>query len=779
MGETDGYFTSKASRSNTPAFSVSRFPNGTSSNDPLQPLRAMADRVGKEVEKFAERVDHWHTHGNESAKAKHQTTVKMVGKFRDFAETQVKELKRVNDADHRGELTKSARRRVRNLAENPENTTFGSFGQSSQSIIPSIESDAGQQPDNIKELREWQAELATWELLQIVIRHYHQEPGTDAAALKAARLQKAGGTSRFCNNTEIWDRFLMEDDQAKEKALVLRWLQQTAQNSESEIGALTQELEQASGKDVHIWTNGWQHTKSKIKQAKRLEGTDQPLKADLPLKSDDRTANLVTQLDPDVVARQNRALDKSDDYYERALWMVCYEMMRRGSPWDQILDYCHERNEAWRGVSLGVANETHVDGVPNVEGTTVGYLFRRMCFHAARGARNSYEGAVYGLLSGDLKQVQAVSRSWDDHLYAHYNALLLSRFDTYLQQKYRTRVPESLTQKFVFSDAVANLGNWDESPQRVITLLKQHKAVANQSVTPIKLIQGALIGRELNDLILKVGVALAEMLQHDHRPQNLIIHPDSTESDRNAHPEGEHRTFDAERWYQNLASDPHAFRILVHIFIIFQNGFKTIDMQGDEQRWLAMDNLIAAYIEFLRISKRITLIPLYAAQLLPERAAYCLARVLPDIKNSVEQREHVGLLNSYGIDIIGVVAQSFIFAFKNSGFTHFDNDGYSVITNPIRRFEVVEKVSTAQENILWPGVRIKPELDGSITEPKEEAVIEALQWYQYVSKDYQQTFEHLTNALTIFLCKPKHIHIHPLKLTRCSERPSRCSYQSD
>jgi nuclear pore complex protein Nup107 len=63
----------------------------------------MADRVGKEVEMFAERVDHWHTHGNESEKAKYQTTVKLVGKFKHVAEGQVKELRRANDAENKGE----------------------------------------------------------------------------------------------------------------------------------------------------------------------------------------------------------------------------------------------------------------------------------------------------------------------------------------------------------------------------------------------------------------------------------------------------------------------------------------------------------------------------------------------------------------------------------------------------------------------------------------------------------------------------------------------------
>lgn len=713
----------------------------------------MADRVGKEVEKFAERVDHWHTHGNDTRKTKYQTTVKMVGKFRDYAELNVKELKKVNDAENTGDLTKSIRRRIQNMAEASDNDSQGGLGQSFQSDVPFLDSGVASESRNLKELRQWQAELATWDLLRLIIGHYHPEPGTDVKADKQKHLAKVGGTARYCKNSEIWDRFLLEDDQAKEKALVLRWLEQTAQSSESDIQSITSELESASGKGTHTWTSGWLDTKSKIKQAKRLEGTDQPLKPDITnLKSTDRTANLVTQLDPDASARQKRALEKSDEYYERALWMVCYEMMRRGVPWKQIVEWCHERNEAWRGVSVGAAYEAHPAGGPNVAGPTVGYLFRRMCFYAARGARIPYEGAVYGLLSGDLKQVQAVSRTWDDHLYAHYNSLLLSRFDTYLQKNYPDRVTESLAQKFVFQDAVTNIGDWGESAQKVIDILRQQKATASQSVSPLKLIQGALISKNIEELVLKVGVALADMLQNDERPQALVIHPDSPEDDLAAKPVGEHRTFKAERWYQTLASDPHAFRILVHVFIVFQKGLFLLGTK-EEKRWLAMDNVIAAYIEFLRITKRIQLIPLYAAQLLPERAAHCLARVLPDIKNSEEQRRCVALLEQYRIDVVEVVAQSFTFAFRNSGFTHFDNEGYSVITNPIKRFQIMERVTSAQEQVLWPGVRIKRVFDGDASEPKEEAIIEALQWYHYIGKDYKQTFEHLKNALTIFLRK--------------------------
>ncbi|KAI4672519.1 uncharacterized protein J4E78_001020 [Alternaria triticimaculans] len=743
----------QSNNNNALLFGTSRATNGAKPNDPLQPLRAMAERVGKEVEKFAERVDHWHVHGNESKKAKYQTTVKLVGKFQDVAESHVKELKRTTEAENKGSLSKTVRRQIQTMADASDNPGQSLFGQSSQSVISSIEPNAASVSANVRELREWQAELATWKLLKLVIEHYNPEPGTDSAAEKQAQLEEAGGTARYCKNSEIWDRFLLEDDQAKEKALVLRWLEQTARDSDSDVKAIITGLEEHSGKGAHTWTSGWLETKTKIKQAKRMDDIDQPLKPiNSNLKTSDRTANLVTQLDPDAPSRQKRALERSDEYYERSLWMVAYEMMRRGLPWKTIVDWCYERNESWRGVSIGAAYEGHPEGGPNVAGPTVGYLFRRMCFYAARGARIPYEGAVYGLLSGDLKQVQTVCRSWDDHLHAHYNALLLSRFDSYLQKKHPNRVTESMTQKFLFQDAVANIGEWEKSPEKVMSLLKQQKSTAAQAVSPIKLIQSALIGRDADDLMLKVGVAIADMFDKDERPHSLIIHPDSPEEDRSPIPAGEHRTYHAEPYYQALARDPHAFRIIVHIFIVLRNGLHTLfEDTHQDKKFLAMDNVITAYIEFLRLTKRFDTIPLYAAQLIPERAAYSLARVLPDIKNSSEQRHSVALMESYRIDVVQVISQSFTFASRDSGFTHFTNDGYGVITNPIKRFNILEKITLPTEQLLWPGVRVKRTFDGAGISPQDEVVIDSVQWYSYVTKDFEKTFAHLQSALIIFL----------------------------
>jgi nuclear pore complex protein Nup107 len=706
----------------------------------------MADRVGKEVEAFAERVDHWHTHGNEDEKAKYQTTLRMVGNFKDLAESAVKELKRQNDDENKGELNKSVRRRIEKLAEMPNLNSGEDVGQSFQSVITSIEPRSLPDSTNVQELRQWQAEVATWNLVEIIIRHYHPEPGTDVVAHKQKHLDQVGGGLRYCPNSEIWNRFLLEDDQAKEKELVMRWLEKTAMSSESAVESIIEQLEAQSGKDTNTWTSGWLDTKSNLKQTKRINGLDHPIDpasgAATNLMTKDKSKKLVTHLDPDAPTRQNRDLEKSDDYYERTLWMVCYEMMRRGVPWEEIAEWCKERNEAWRGVSIGAAYESH-DGGPNVAGPTLGFLFRRMCFYAARGARNPYEGAVYGLLSGHMDRVETVCRTWDDHLYARYNSLLLSRFDEYLQNNPTPRISPDMARKFVFQDEVAKVGDWASSSRNVVDLLKQQKTTSFLATSPMKLIQGSLISRNVDELVYKVGVAIAMLFQKDERPVNLMIDPESDPQDPGAKIANTQRSIIAEDHYQSLATDPNALRILVHIFITLRRGLKLFNMEEYSQ-WAAMDNVILAYIEFLRVTKRISLIPLYAAQLDGERSAHCLARILPGIKNAEEQQEYIKLMRLYRLDIDTIITENCALAIKNAGLD-VPHDKH------ISRFEMLE--STAATEILWPHKRIKAQFHGLDIEPKEEALIESLRWWNNVEKETTQTFQDLEESLKSLLRK--------------------------
>ncbi|KAF2645271.1 nuclear pore complex protein-like protein Nup107 [Massarina eburnea CBS 473.64] len=739
---------SQTGSSRVSLFSAARSAQDSSANDPLQPLRAMADRVGKEVEKFAERVDHWHTHGNESEKAKYQTTVQMVDEFRDLAKSTVDELRQQHDGENKGELDKSVRRRIDKITSKSAASKGIQPGRLSQSIVPSIEPGATPASSSMQELRHWQTELATWELVRVIIEHYHPEPGTDVAAETNARIAKAGGKSlKYSPKTEIWNRFLLTDSVAKEKKVVLEWLQQTSRNTESDIESIVEQFHHVSGKDTTTWTSGWLDTKVRLKQEKRMQGLDKPLDPDHQVKTKSGVHSLVTRLDPDAPYRQKNRLEESDEYYEGALWMVCYEMLRRGESWAKVSEWCKERNEAWRGVSLGAAHESIPDGGPNMAGGDLGYLYRRICFLAGRGATLPYEGAVYALLSGDVDRVADVSRSWDDHLYAYYNALLLTRFDALVRPPDTNMVPQSVREQFVFEDAMKHfVGGWEETNQEVVQMLMRDPATSAMAKAPLKLIQGALISRSVDGLMYRVGVAVADMLQTDNRLNLLMLDPDSNLEAPTSKKTKEQRTVKAEDFHQTLAKDHHALRILVHVYIALERGLHAVDLSNDAKQF-ATNNVVTFYIEFLRLTKRLQLIPLYAAQLGVFGAAHCMARVLLDIKNIDEQKRCMMLMKQYGINYLGAINENFILQLHATGYVDKVTDQ---TLNPISRFKIVG-TAPDQDAYLWPGMRIMHDFAGSDISAKEEALIESLMWYDHLEKDVENTFRDLYTALETFL----------------------------
>lgn len=704
----------------------------------------MADRVGREVEEFAMRVDQWHSASAESDEERYQSTLRMVEKFQQLAESTVDELRDLNQAENRGELQKSVRRRIKTMAEEKDSEGYGDVSRSFQSTMASIDSVNAAPSERVQELRQWEAEAATWDLLRVLIEHYHPEPGADIAADKQAQLAEIGTPNRYSHNEDIWDRFLLQDDKAKEKEIVLRWLERTAQNSGSDIDAITEQLQNESGKGVHTWTSGWLDTRTRLKQLKRQMGKDQPLSAEESrLKTKDNMQELVTQMDPDAPARQKKALEKPDEYYERALWMVCYEMLRRGFSWKDISDWCKERGEAWRGLSLGVVDQGRPDGVPNLSGPTVGFLFRRTCFYAAKGARTQYESAVYGLLSGDLKEVEPVCRSWEDHLYARYNALLLSRFDSYLMKQYPTRLSQTLAQKFVFQDEATKLGGWETASAQVIDILKQQKTTSAMSLSPIKLIQGGLISKTMEQLIYQAGVAVASIFGQGNGITDLVM---DSRSKQNT--ESTNVTFfskkaaTVERHHKDLVSDANGLRTLVHIFIALRKGLGLFNIK-DQAQWEAMDNVIIAYIELLRLSKRLELIPLYAAQLEDDRQYHCLARILPDIKNVGEQKTFLSLMRQYHIDPVRVIKDNYVLTLEA-----FVADAAN---GEIEEYDLLEP--TTENDYLWPGKRIRATFSGLKVEERDQPLLESLQWHALLEKEVDNAFEILHSALMKLLRK--------------------------
>jgi nuclear pore complex protein Nup107 len=292
----------------------------------------------------------------------------------------------------------------------------------------------------------------------------------------------------------------------------------------------------------------------------------------------------------------------------------------------------------------------------------------------------------------------------------------------------------------VFQDAVANIGRWTTSSQEVVELLKRQKSTAALSLLPMKLIQGSLIGGTMEELILKVGYAIYSLLKLDDRPTCLVVDPQVLGSFSDTNISAGQRRLSTDKHHEELATEPHALRVLVHIHIVLSKALGAFRLQTIPEV-TSMDNVVAAYIEFLRITKRFQLIPLYAAQLSADRPIACLARVLPDIKNEEEQRGIIRLMDQYGIDPVYVVSQNYILTADRL----YGGDS----PKHISKFEILERT----EDPIFPGRRVKHLLPSLKTGPDEEALIDTLRWHIHLDTDRQHTFGNLHSALLYFLRK--------------------------
>jgi nuclear pore complex protein Nup107 len=483
----------------------------------------------------------------------------------------------------------------------------------------------------VDDLRRWEEEMQTWSLMREMLKLEHE-----------ARLPTRGAPEkihRYSSERHLWDSFLESDSLALERHTVLKWLKGSAQESGDDINHLVKELQQNAERG-DIIAHGWLHTKAAIKQQKRIHAWSQVLD---PASSEvqrvhlnsSKTEPLVTQLDPDAPTRQDRKLEAQDEYFERAIWLGCYEMLRRGASAEYIREWCRDRTEIWRAVSILGSPDTESEDQDNALNATQSALWRRMCFKVARsGGSDKYERAVYGILSGDIQTVEPVCRSWDDHLFAHYNALLRSQFETWIHHHHPNRALTDVLQSFGIFDAVQFHGEPEQAGKRLVFKLQGHLALNDETKRPMKMLQGILVAKQFPSFIYNEGLAISKEANAESN-SNLI-------PKLNRNPEHE----DATKYIS--VGDHDSLRVLVHMLIIF----KSLGLKHDDAiNLMAVENVIVAYISFLRLSGKEELIPLYSSQLSDDRLYATLSRELIDVMDREQRETQIKLMRELGIDV--------------------------------------------------------------------------------------------------------------------------------
>lgn len=626
--------------------------------------------------------------------------VDLIERYHGIAMDTVERLQDAHGAERQRRNGVRWRKKMRGFAVTREDDDMGFEDPDEHSPFPA-------QQTTLEDLERWEQEAQTWDLLRRLVHLRFSSQDTKGAVSKYAPIHQ------YSSEHDLWNDFLEKDTIALERKIVIEWLKSSADDSGEDIDILVQDFQQNADRG-DIIAHGWIHTKNAIKQHKLnrtgLEGNDSGM-LDM-LMNASKTEKLVTQLDPDAPTRQERRLEKQDVYFERAIWLGCYEMLRRGKSSSEIREWCAERTEVWRSVSMsGFPDERPSDDVDSGSPESAA-LWRRMCFALSqKEGGDEYRRAVYGILSGDIPSVEGVCRSWDDFVFVNYNAMLRTQFDDYLQSK---SLCSASTLKFESFRSNQHNGEIHTAGQKLIATLKADRRTAHETRNPMKMLQGVLIANNFPHFIYQQGLALSKFA-NETGESNLI--PSNKLS-----PEE-----DLERY---IALDDHdSLRVLTHVLLVLMG--LGLDL-GGVLRQTEVENVIVAYISFLRLAGKEELIPLYCSQLSGKRKYAILCRNLIDITDHEQRVTQIELMRELGLDVqefVGLQARYLLNDYRD------DSKGYPATSN----FNLFEDAPSDRGS----PPRLRRDFFGDDPDKVERTdvlLIRSLEWFLLVDGLWTDTF---------------------------------------
>ena len=605
----------------------------------IHPLRATADRVGKEVEKFAESLDRL-----ASGKLDVDDCRRVLPAVRDYekiATETVARLRRYHEPERQQRLKGSWKRKVEQ-ARTPTPSLRGRTGDTSTGT-------------RVEDLENWEQERQTWQLLRLLLQgQYPVAENSPALPDQEAKYQRPTPNAEihpYSTERELWDTFLGEWADVWEKQVIVEWLKSNAESDGPSIDVVVEELDEAADRGKGLSAHGWLYSKEAIKGQKRLRAWPQPLDdassgPNTGLLNKDKTRSLVTQLDPDAFSRQDCSIETEDTFFERAAWLGCWEMMRRGESWQAIRMFCQERIEGWRALSIRGdprLPESNKKGLDIHAGPQSRSLWRKMCeITAKEGGINDYENAVYGLLCGNFEAVEKVARGWDDLLFALYNSQVLQQFEYFVQKQFPARLPRSVdgqVEKLFANPTKPIILTGKEAWE----MLLSHQKTKVEARSPLKMIQGSLMARTFEKYAHQQGLALGRSVSGTSNRSKQILMDTSGEA------------FELGTSADISIEDYDILRILTHIILVF------MELKAFQEISVATENVIFAYVSFLADAGKYELLPVYASKLSEKASIELMARQLHLISNTADQRTIMGLMQQYKLNTTEILRRHLLF----------------------------------------------------------------------------------------------------------------------
>lgn len=599
--------------------------------------------------------------------------------------------------------------------------------------------DEGDDDDSLavspEEIQKVEEEAQTWDLLRRILPlRYRDSPRS---------LYKPPSEDPHRSRRQYWGDFILSDSIARERKIVLEWLQTSASYGPP-IDEVVSELQQNAERG-DILVHGWLHTRHKIKLQKSVNAYQGVLDPEDPGLAESHLSSntLITQLDPDAMTRQGRKLEPQDESFERAIWLGCFEMLRRGHSMSEVRDWCSERTESWRAATISKLPLSNLDDEEvDVFEPRAAILWRRMCFATAReGGTSDFERAVYGVLSGDIPSVEKVSKTWDDLLFAHYNALLRTQFDSYLV-KHGGPGAVAAAQSFPSFNAVQHHGDPVTAGKRLISTLEKDDRTKDEALTAAKALQGAILANDLDRHLYQQGLVLSKHANQNQNQKSKLI-PDY----------GIPALDDKTDKFVDL-SDHDGLRVLAHVLIVISTLDRLSGSSKDDGsigplriRHRVQEHAIAAYVSFLRLANLEMMVPLYCSKLLGPRVYETLARNLIQIVDQEARVNQLSIMRRLGLDLAEFAKTQprvFLEDVKDSQASCEARGNFRILQDG--------------PHTLKYGRIIKPDFfgeDAEFVDRDDELIIRAMEWLMLVPGLFVETCTYAIRVYTYFLSKLK------------------------
>lgn len=701
-------------------------------------------KPGPQVAEFSNALDKYTT-ARGSADEKRSQIFKLVEHFYSYSRQR---------ADHLRTALSGGRSRSRRVL--PSNEGRGARQESNEMDLDEGDDDnsaPGRPKPSKEELQRWEDEARTWDLLRRILPLRYRD--------KASSSHNTMSTDTpLRTRKQYWEEFILSDSQARERKIVLEWLQ-TSANQGPSIDEVVSDLQQDADRG-DILAHGWLHTRHKIKLQKSVNAYQGVLDPKDPSLAESHLSSntLITQLDPDAMTRQGRKLEPQDASFERAIWLGCFEMLKRGYSMGEVRDWCADRTESWRAASLSPLALSNPDDEDVEDFNPVfAVLWRRMCYATARdGGSSDYERAVYGVLAGDIPSVEKIISAWDDHLFAHYNALLRAQFDAFLIKQAGAAAP-TVAAQFPSFNAVQAHGDPVAVGRRLIGSLEVNEKTMAEACSPAKALQGAIVANDLDRFLAHQGDFLAKEANRTGRSK-LVLDlgaplPDGASSNPGR--------------FVHL-NDHDGVRIAAHVFIVISSLDRLLGAEDDSYsgplgnaRYGNQENIISAYIITLRLSRMIDSVALYCSKLHGDRIYTNLARNLFEVTDEEERKNQLGLMRMLDLDIQ---------RFAVTGVREYLADATEGLTGcPAKgKFKILQPGPAT----LKYGRYLQQDYfgeDPDFVDEEDEIIIRYMEWMMLVPGLLVEAIEYATKIYVYFLSKlPARCLSVWIALTVCTER---------